>query len=465
MLLTAVGSVAIVSIASVVAAARTVVAAVSLLGTAALRRCAVLSRRTGLLGRAFGLLRGGSVAVLAAAAVLTVAAVFTAVFAAVAVAAAAAFGVVEARDAVLLRTERRFVGFGFEVAVVLQLLGALAGTVERQNLLHARDGQRDDVGHRILAAAERHRSSQNVALHQMELPFVGQQRLAQPRELLAGIGIGVVFVHQAALELRALSGELLGVERDVLRACGSRGDAREARHPRGAAQLAAAGAQTADAARLLARSDLLHLDADVEPLGEDLDELAEVDALVGYVVEDGLDFVALVLHVADFHVQTHVGGDLPRGNHRLVFEGDGLLPAFDVVGLSLAVDFLVLAVVGGESRAAHLAGHQVARQRDDADVVARRGLDGDDVAPLEVEVVDVLVERAARILEAHLHDVARQVDGIILEPRGFVELEAPLAGERLALGAAVAEAAAASHFGFAAVFMVVYGLVHGVKFP
>ena len=177
----------------------------------------------------------------------------------------------------------------------------------------------------------------------------------------------------------------------------------------------AAGAQTADAARLLARSDLLHLDADVEPLGEDLDELAEVDALVGYVVEDGLDFVALVLHVADFHVQTHVGGDLPRGNHRLVFEGDGLLPAFDVVGLSLAVDFLVLAVVGGESRAAHLAGHQVARQRDDADVVARRGLDGDDVAPLEVEVVDVLVERAARILEAHLHDVARQVDGIILE--------------------------------------------------
>ena len=134
-LLTAVGSVAIVSIASVVAAARTVVAAVSLLDTAALRRCAVLSRRTGLLGRAFGLLRGGSVAVLAAAAVLTVAAVFTAVFAAVAVAAAAAFGVVEARDAVLLRTERRFVGFGFEVAVVLQLLGALAGTVERQNCL------------------------------------------------------------------------------------------------------------------------------------------------------------------------------------------------------------------------------------------------------------------------------------------------------------------------------------------
>ncbi len=45
------------------------------------------------------------------AAVLTVAAVFPARFAAVAVAAAAAFGVVEARDAVLLRAIGRFFGF------------------------------------------------------------------------------------------------------------------------------------------------------------------------------------------------------------------------------------------------------------------------------------------------------------------------------------------------------------------
>ena len=54
---------------------------------------------------------------------------------------------------------------------------------------------------------------------------------------------------------------------------------------------------------LLAGADLLHLDADVEPLGEDLDQLAEIDALVGDVVEDSLDLVALVLHVADLHIE------------------------------------------------------------------------------------------------------------------------------------------------------------------
>jgi len=196
----------------------------------------------------------------------------------------------------------------------------------------------------------------------------------------------------------------------------------------------------------------------VEPLGEDLDQLAEIDALVGDVVEDGLDLVALILHVADLHVQSHVGGDLARGDHRFVLQGDGLLPFFDVVGLGLTVDLAVFAVEGVEARAAHLPRHEVARERHNADVVARRCLDGHDVAPFEGQLVDILVERAAGVLEAHLDDVGRHVDRILVEPRGFVELEAAVAEPGLAFRAAVAESASAAHFGFAGTCMLFFAI-------
>ena len=379
---------------------------------------------------------------------------------AVAAAALAALGLVEARDAVLLGTVGRLLGRRTDVIGVLQLLDAHALAVQRHDLLHAPYGERREVRHRLLRRGEGHRPGENVALDEEPLAVGRLQRFAQPREFLAGVDVGVVFVHHAALELRALPGELLRVERDILHAGRTRRDAREARHPRRAAQLASAGAQSADASGLLAGADLLHLDADVEALGEDLDQLAEVDALVGDVVEDRLDLVALVLDVADLHVEPHVGGDLPRGDHRLVLEGDGLLPAFDVVGLGLAVDLPVFAVVGVEARAAHLPRHQVARHRDDADVVSGRGLHGDDVADLQRQVVDVLVERAPRVLEAHLHDVGGFVDGVALEPRRLVELEASVAGPGLDLVAALAEGAAAADFGFATGMVVLSFVIH-----
>ena len=214
-----------------------------------------------------------------------------------------------------------------------------------------------------------------------------------------------------------------------------------------AAQRAAARSQPADAPRLLTGSDLLHLNADMEPFGEYLDQFAEVDALVGDIIEDGLDLVALVLHVADLHVQPHVGGDLTGGDHRLVLQRDGLLPAFDIVGFGLAVDLLELAVAGVESRAAHLARHQIARQRNDADIVAGRGLDRHDIAAFQRLVGRILIERPARILEAHLDDIVGQLGRIARQPRGFVQFEAAVGHLRLTFGFAVAEAAAASDLG------------------
>ena len=122
----------------------------------------------------------------------------------------------------------------------------------------------------------------------------------------------------------------------------------------------------------------------MESLRKDLDKFAEVDTLVGYVVEYRLELVALILYVANLHIQTHIGGNLSRGNHCLVLQGYGLLPALDVVGTCLAVYLLKIAVVGVEAHAAHLLGYHIARERDDAYVVAWLSLDSDDVSALEV---------------------------------------------------------------------------------
>ena len=247
-----------------------------------------------------------------------------------------------------------------------------------------------------------------------------------------------------------MSGQLLGVEREVLCAGGTRRDGGEGGHPRGAAQLATAGTQTADATCLLACANLLHLDADVETLGKDLNQLAEIDSFVGNVVEDSLDFIALILHVANLHVKPHIGGNLARENHRLMLQGDGLLPTLDIVGLGLAVDFAEFAVLGVEPRATHLLEDHIARQRDDADIVTRSGLDGYNITALKLQVVDILVESATGILESYLENIALSVLGVLLQPILLVELEATLFGKGLGAVFPLRKAASAPDNGAAA---------------
>ena len=206
-------------------------------------------------------------------------------------------------------------------------------------------------------------------------------------------------------------------------------------------------------------TDLLHLDADVEPFGEDLDQFAEIDALVGDVVEDRLDLVALVLHVADFHIESHFGGDLACGDHRFVLQSDGLLPAFDVVGFGLAVNLLEFAVVGVETHAAHLAGYHVARQGDDADVVSRRSFHSDDVAPFQRQIIDVLVVEAPGVLEAHFENIGRRVLRVLLQPGCFVQFVATLARLGCDPFGGVVERAAATDFGLGR-FRIWFGVIH-----
>ena len=209
--------------------------------------------------------------------------------------------VVEACDAILLAAVCWLL-HSCLVALANKCLGLLARTVEGDNLSHAADGKRGEVSHSALARREGHSACQGVNLNQEPLAIEGLQGLAQAGDGAACIGIYIILVHQAALQLRALTRQLLGVERNLLHARSICRHAREARNPRCTTQLAATGTDTSDAARLLACANLLHLDADVEALGKDLDKLAEVDTLVGDVVEYSLELVALVLHIANLHV-------------------------------------------------------------------------------------------------------------------------------------------------------------------
>ena len=138
-------------------------------------------------------------------------------------------------------------------------------------------------------------------------------------------GVNAYFVVETTLELGALPGQLLGVERHILTAGSVGRYGHEVFHPSGAAHLTAAGTYTAYASGFLTGSDLFHLNADAEYLCQHLDELAEIDALVGNVVEDGLVAVALIFHVAYLHVQSEVLGNLARLDHGVVLAGFGFL--------------------------------------------------------------------------------------------------------------------------------------------
>ena len=153
---------------------------------------------------------------------------------------------------------------------------------------------------------------------------------------LDALDVGVYLEVYAAFELGALSGELLGVERNVLKPCGGCAYRHEVGHPACAAQRTPAGTYAPDASRFLTRSDLFHFDAHLECLGEHFYELAEVDAFVGDIVEYGFVAVALVLHVSDFHVEVEVLGYFASPYHSVVLARLGFIVLVNVAGLGFA---------------------------------------------------------------------------------------------------------------------------------
>ena len=262
------------------------------------------------------------------------------------------------------------------------------------------------VGSDVLVGRVGHHAGQDVALEEIVVRILRLQNHLLAGQFLASLHVVVHLVVQAALQLGAHAGQLLRVERDILEAGGVGRHRNEVLHPRGAAQLAATGASAADASGLLTRANLLHLDAHVEGSCQVLDELAEVHALVGDVIEDGLLAVALILHVANLHVQTEALGNLAALDHCLVLAGLGLA---ELVHVNLAGNAVDAPDVVGRLQVSlfQLQLHQTACQRHHADVVAGVCLDGHDVALLQRQVVHVVVIALAGVLELHLHEVGR----------------------------------------------------------
>ncbi len=118
--------------------------------------------------------------------------------------------------------------------------------------------------------------------------------------------VTVHFVVEAAFQFGALAGKLLRIQGYVLETRRAGRYRYEGGHPGGAAEFASARTDATDASCFLAGAYLFHLDAYVEGVGKNLDELAEVHTLVGDVIEDGLVAVALIFHVAHLHVEVEV---------------------------------------------------------------------------------------------------------------------------------------------------------------
>ena len=158
----------------------------------------------------------------------------------------------------------------------------------------------------------------------------------------------------------------------------------------------------------MARTDLPHLNAHVEGVGQHANELAEVNASVGNVVENRFVAVALIFDIADFHIQLERFGDLSALDHRVVLTTAGFVPFFDVGGAGFAIHALDFAGALGLCLF-HLQGHERSGERDGANVVSGRGFDGNDVAFLEVEMIIVAKISLAGVLKLHLHEIGELV--------------------------------------------------------
>ena len=290
------------------------------------------------------------------------------------------------------------------VAVDRERLRLLAAFVEFNNLFCAlcRYGLKV-CGHALLCAV-RHESGENVGLEEEIFVVLCEQGHLFVWHLAACLHIVVDLIVETTFELGTQAGKLLRVERDVLIACGVGAHAHKVFHPCGAAQFAAAGSCATNASCLLSCSDLLHLYAHMERVGKHLDELTEVDALIGDIIEDGLVAIALIFDIADLHLQTQLLGYLSALNHRVVFAALCLVIFFHVDGLGNAV-YALYVVCRLKVGFLYLQLDETSCHGDHADVVARTCLHRHDVALLQVNVVDIVVVALAGVFKLYLHEI------------------------------------------------------------
>ncbi len=322
-----------------------------------------------------------------------------------------------------------------------QALRLFAALVHGQDLLDLVDGEGIELAaHVVRLDGVVHQPFEDVGLDEGGLAGGEPERVGLLGEVLEGLHVGVQLVVEAALEAAALARQLGLVDGQVLIAGRGGGDGLEAGQPGAAAQLAPAHADAADTGRLLPRADLAHLDLHLELARIVADELAEVHAPLGRVVEGSLAQVALILHVADLHVEVERAGDGAGAHHGRLFELARMAQLLQVALVRLTDD-AGLHVLFAQLALAQLQAHQLARQAHLAHVVAVLRFHHHPVARGDAlaQRVAVIVLSGA-VLEAHFHDIAR-LHVVDAEARQPVERVEPVA----AAVEAASVAAAAGH--------------------
>ena len=315
-----------------------------------------------------------------------------------------------------------WLGCRFGLTVFQQTQWLLALTVHFDDSLGTLDADGFEVGSKVLVRRVGDKTCQDIHLELMEITVGSLQYGILRRQLSASLYIAVYLVVETALQFGAHTGKFLRIQRNVLIACCIGANADEVLHPGSAAEFSAARTRSTDAACFLSRTDLFHLNAHMEGIGKNLDELAEVYTFVSDVIEDSLVAVSLIFYITYFHLQSEIFGNLAALDHGAVFTALSLLAFVKIHLFGDTVDTLDI-ILRLEVCLLNLEFYQSSGQRNHTDVVTRVSLYRHYIALLQVEVIHIVVISLTGILELYLHEVSTfSIAGYIGKPVVCVEL-------------------------------------------
>ena len=315
-----------------------------------------------------------------------------------------------------------WLGYRFCLTVFQQTQWFLALTVHFDDSLGTLDADGFEVGSKVLVRRVGDKTCQDIHLELMEITVGSLQYGILRRQLSASLYIAVYLVVETALQFGAHTGKFLRIQRDVLVACCIGANADEVLHPGSAAEFSAARTRSTDAACFLSCTDLFHLNAHMEGIGKNLDELAEVHTFVSDVIEDSLVAVSLIFYITYFHLQSEIFGYLAALDHGAVFTALSLLAFVKIHLFGDTVDTLDI-ILRLEVCLLNLEFYQSSGQRNHTDVVTRVSLYRHYIALLQVEVIHIVVISLTGILELYLHEVSTfSIAGYIGKPVVCVEL-------------------------------------------
>src|SRR5436309_14757887 len=192
----------------------------------------------------------------------------------------------------------------------------------------------------VLAAADDHGLLEHVLPDNRAVALDRRDRRPDRRQGLLELDVRLVLVAQAALEPPAHAGELRGVDRQALPLPHPARHGLELLQPGGAAQLASARADPACHLGLVARADLLHLDARAQQLAQLAPQVAEVDPLLAREEEGDLARVEGRLGLDQLDREVPTAHQLERRAVVLPLPLEVLILARQVAGVGLLDDAL-----------------------------------------------------------------------------------------------------------------------------